>query len=156
MPKRLLRKRLLPILLLSLGAADVPPIATGRWDVVSTAVAMDIPGVPGFVLRMMKGRSKTEYKCVTADQAMTGVAALLAPDPKARCRVDSLHIADGRYAQVLACPQREGAPLRIERAGTYDANGFTGRLQLAGATPKGAMSITLDQKATHPAGACKR
>ena len=149
-------KRLLPLLLLLVAAADVPPIATGRWDIVSTAVAMDIPGVPGFMIRMMKGRAKTEYKCIAADQAMTGVAALLAPDPKAQCRVDSLHIADGRYTQTLACPQKQGAPFRIDRAGTYDANGFTGRLQLAGATPKGAMSITLDQKATHAAGACRR
>ena len=149
-------KRLLPVLALTIGAADAPPIAIGRWDVISTAVALDIPGVPGFMMRMMKGRSKTEYKCVAPDQAVLGVATLLAPDPKANCRVEGLQIVDGHYAQMLACPQKQGAPFRIGRTGTYDANGFAGRLQLTGSTPKGPMSITLDQKAVHVAGACKR
>ena len=148
--------KLAPVLLLLGAAADVRPIAVGRWDVTSTAVALDIPGVPAFLVRMMKGRAKTEYKCVAVDQAETGVAALLAPDPKAHCQVESLQAAAGRYAQTLSCPQKQGAPFRIDRTGTYDATGFTGRLHLAGQTPKGPMSITLDQKATHVAGACKR
>ncbi len=149
-------KRLMPMLLLLSGATDVQPIAAGRWDVTSTAVAFDIPGVPGFMLRMLKGRSKAEYKCVAPDQAAAGVAVLLAPDPKAHCRVDSLELSGGRYTQVLSCPQKQGAPFRINRTGTYDASGFSGRAQVAGTTPKGAMSITLDQKAAHVPGACKR
>ena len=136
-------------------AAAAQSIAPGSWNVTSTAVDLDIPGAPGFLLRMMKGRSKTERKCVAPEQARTGVAALLAPDPKAQCRVDSVRIEGGRYTQSLSCPQKKGAPLKISRSGTYDAAGFSGRLQLAGSTPKGAMRITLDQRAVHSAKPCK-
>lgn len=149
-------QRLAPALLLMTAAADVPPIAPGNWAVTSTATAIDVPGVPAFMLRMMKGRSKTEYKCIAPDQSALGVAALLAPDPKANCRVDSLEIANGRYVQGIACPQKQGAPLKIERAGSYDASGFTGRLHLAGTTSRGAMSMTLEQHAARVPGACKR
>ena len=130
-------------------------IAPGKWDVTSTAVELNIPGAPGFLLRMMKGRSKTEHKCVAPEQAKGGIAALLTPDPKARCRVDSVRVEGGQYAQVLSCPQKKGPPITISRSGSYDANGFTGHLQMAGSTPKGAMSIKLDQRAVHVTGTCR-
>uniref|UniRef100_UPI0035CC59C1 DUF3617 domain-containing protein n=1 Tax=uncultured Sphingomonas sp. TaxID=158754 RepID=UPI0035CC59C1 len=135
-------------------AAPGQSIAPGRWDVTSTAVDLEIPGAPGLLLRMMKGRSKVERKCVAPEQARFGVAALLVPDPKAQCRVDSVRIEGGRYAQVLSCPQKKGAPLNISRTGTYNSAGFAGRLQLVGATPKGAMRITLDQRAVRSAKPC--
>ena len=78
--------------------------------------------------------------------------ALLAPDPKARCRVDSQRVADGRYAQALTCPQKKGEPMRIVRAGTYNAAGFVGRATVAGTTPKGPLSIVLDQRAARVGG----
>jgi hypothetical protein len=130
-------------------------IPAGRWDVISTAVDLVIPGAPGFMLRMMKGRSKTEHKCLAPAAAQDGIAALLAPDPKAKCRVDSIQIGNGRYSQALSCPQKTGDPIRISRAGSYDAAGFTGRLKMAGQTPKGAMAITIDQTARHVAGTCR-
>lgn len=136
------------------GAAMAQPIQTGRWDVTSIATDLVIPGAPGFLLRMMKGKSRSERKCISPEIAATGVAALLAPDPKAQCHIDSQQIADGRYNQALTCPQRHGAPIAIARHGTYDASGFAGRLQMHGQTPKGPMSIILDQKATHVPGMC--
>jgi hypothetical protein len=45
--------------------------------------------------------------------------------------------------------------MQIVRSGTYDADGFTGRLKMAGQTPKGPMAITIDQSARHVAGACR-
>lgn len=135
-------------------SAAAQSIAPGRWDVTSTAVDLDIPGAPGFLLRMMKGRSKIEHKCVAVEQARFGVAALLVPDRKAQCRVDSASIEGGRYAQVLSCPQKKGAPLKISRAGSYDSTGFAGRLELVGVTPKGAMRVTLDQRAVRSAKPC--
>ena len=129
-------------------------IQTGRWDVTSTAVDLVIPGAPGFLVRMMKGKSKSERKCISSELATNGVAALLAPDPKAQCHIDAQQIAGGRYSQALTCPQKQGPPIRITRTGTYDASGFAGRLDMGGQTPKGAMRIILDQKATHGAGRC--
>ena len=129
-------------------------IQPGKWDVTSTAVDLVVPGAPAFLLRMMKGKSKTERKCLDQSAASTGVAALLVPDPKAQCRVESLQVGAGRYAQSLTCQQKSGPPIRIRRAGTYDASGFAGRLEMAGETPKGPMSMVLDQKATHSIGTC--
>ncbi|MBA2935211.1 DUF3617 family protein [Sphingomonas sp. CGMCC 1.13654] len=143
------------VLLLLPGAAGAQAVQSGPWDVTSTAVSLDIPGAPAFLLRMMKGKSKSERKCVSPVQAVDGVAALLAPDPKAQCHVDSQQIAGGLYHQALTCPQKQGPPIRITRSGTYDAAGFTGRLDMGGQTPKGAMSIVLDQKAVHAAGTCR-
>lgn len=144
----------LPFLMLP-GVLPAQSVAPGRWAVKSTAVELDIPGAPKFLLRMAKGRSKTEEKCLTPDQAKIGIAAVLAPDPKAQCRVDSLQVAGGRYAQMLSCPQKKGPPLKIAREGTYQAGGFSGQAQMQGVTPKGAMRIRLDQRATHVAGACR-
>ena len=99
--------------------------------------------------------SDTEKKRIWSSVASgISVAALLAPDPKAQCHIDSQQIADGRYSQTLTCPQKQGPPIKIRRAGSYDASGFAGRLDMSGQTPKGAMSMILDQKATHAAGAC--
>ena len=118
----------------------------GDWDITSTVVDLTVPGVPGFLLRMMKGKSKAKRKHLSSGQ---GIETLLTPDPKARCRIDSQRVADGRYAQSLSCPQKKGHWIRISRTGTYDATGFTGRATVAGLTPKGALNIVLDQRATH-------
>lgn len=126
------------------GAAVAQAVQPGRWDVTSTVVQLSVPGLPGFIQRMARGRSKAEHKMVAAGQ---GVETLLAPDPKAQCRVLSQQIVDGRYAQALVCPQKRGEPMRIARAGTYDGTGFVGRATVAGTTPKGSLNIVLDQRA---------
>ena len=123
------------------GAQAVQP---GSWDVTTKVVDLAVPGMPGFIARMVRGKSKAEHKKLAAGQE---VEALLAPDPKARCRIDDQHVAGGRYTQALSCPQKHGAPLTITRAGTYDATGFTGRATVTGTTPKGPLRITLEQHA---------
>jgi hypothetical protein len=125
-------------------AASAQALPPGAWDVTSTVVEFAMPGVPGFVARMIRGRSKSEHKRLATDQ---GVEALLAPDPKARCHIDSQHIGGGQYTQALTCPQKQGEPMHIARAGTYDAAGFAGRATVAGTTPKGPLHIVLDQRA---------
>lgn len=124
----------------------VPPnVEPGAWNVVSRVVDITVPGVPGFLVRMARGKSKAEHKRVAQGQ---GVDALLAPDPKARCRIESQSVVDGRYAQTLACPQKKGSPLQIVRSGSYDASGFAGQAIVTGTTPKGALRIILDQRAS--------
>lgn len=118
-------------------------------------MTLDIPGAPAFLLRMMKGKSKSERKCVSPKQSNEGVAALLVPDPKAQCHIESQQVANGHYQQTLTCPQKQVSPIRITRNGTYDASGFTGRLDMGGQTARGAMNIMLDQKAVHVAGTCR-
>ncbi len=125
-------------------AADLPTIAAGRWDITSTVAELSIPGVPGFIMRMMRGKSKAERKRVPAG---LGIDALLVPDPKAQCRVDGQHIADGHYVQALTCPQKRGKPVEIARTGTYDRTGFVGQAIVTGVTPKGPMRIVLNQRA---------
>ena len=144
---------LLPILT---AAADTPAIQPGGWDVKSTAVDLTVPGAPGFLLRMMRGKSKTEHKCLAPQAAAQGIAALLVPDPKARCTVESTKIADGRFAQVIGCPQKDGRVMRLVRSGTYDATGFTARATMSGQTPKGPLNIVLDQTARRAGPACRK
>lgn len=135
----------LALTLLSSGATAASQAFTpGRWDVTSTLVDASIPGAPGFLVRMMRGKSKAEQKRLVAGE---GMEALLAPDPKARCRIDSQQVVEGRYAQQLSCPQKKGEPMTITRIGTYDGNGFTGRATVNGVTPKGRLNIVLDQRA---------
>lgn len=139
-------KYLVPMLVLVPAAATAEgvPLRSGRWDVTSTVVEATLPGVPRFLVGMMKGKSKAEHKRLSAGQ---GLEALIAPDPKAKCRVDSQRVADGRYAQSLSCPQKSGEPLRVVRSGTYDATGFVGRATISGTAPKGAMTMVLNQRA---------
>ena len=136
-------------LVLLSGAAAAQAVPAGTWDVTSTVVDLSVPGVPGFLQRMARGKSKAEHKRLTAGE---GIEALLAPDPKARCRVVSQSVAGGRYAQSLSCPRKQGEPLSIDRTGTYDARGFAGRASVTGATPKGALRIVLDQRAVRVSG----
>ena len=129
-------------------AADLPTIAAERWDITSTVAELSIPGVPGFVMRMMRGKSKAERKSIATAQA---IDALLVPDPKAQCRVDGQHLADGHYVQALTCPQKRGNPVEIARVGTYDRTGFVGQAIVTGVTPKGPMKIVLNQRASRVA-----
>lgn len=139
-----MRKRLVALLPLA-AAAPVQPLEAARWDVTSKVVEFVAPGVPGFVARMIRGKSRAEHKRLSPGE---GVESLLLPDPKAHCRVDSQSVSDGRYAQTLTCPQKDGRPLRIDRSGTFNAGGFVGRATVSGMTPKGALRIVLDQRAT--------
>jgi hypothetical protein len=132
------------IILPSAGIASDQAFAPGSWDVTSTTVDMSVPGLPGFIARMMRGKSKTEHKRLSAGQ---GVEALIAPDPQAQCRVDVQHVVDGRYNQTLTCPQKNGEPVHVSRAGSYDRTGFVGQATITGATPKGSMRIVLNQRA---------
>ena len=136
------------LLILSPVAATAQAIPPGDWNVTSRIVDLTMPGVPGFVARMIRGKSTTEHKRLTAGQ---GTEALLAPSPKARCRIEQQRIADGRYAQTLSCPQKHGEPMHVERTGTYDASGFVGRATVTGTMRKRAVTIVLDQRAA-PAG----
>ncbi len=147
---------LVPLLILFPGPAAAQAIQPGNWDLKSTAVELVIPGTSGFLLRMMRGKSKTEHKCVAPDQARAGIAALLVPDPKAKCRVESSIVADGKIAQAMVCPQKEGGTFRAVRLGSYNAAGFTARMTMAGQTPKGASRIVLDQTAVRTGAACRK
>lgn len=135
---------LLPVLAMTPAAAMGRGLPVGKWDVTSKVVEFAVPGVPGFLASMIRGKSRAERKQLKAGE---GVEALLAPDPKARCRVDAQRIADGRYSQALTCPQTKGGSLQIARAGVYGTAGFAGRAIVSGMTPKGAMRIVLDQRA---------
>lgn len=130
-------------------AAQAQALQSGSWDVTSKVVDLTVPGLPGFFVHMIRGKSKAEHKRLSSGE---GIEMLLAPDPKAQCRIDSQRIADGRYLQALTCPQKHGEPLHIARAGTYTIAGFVGRASITGATPKGAMNITLDQRAARIGG----
>ena len=130
-------------------------IQPGQWTGKITVRELVAPGVPGFLLRMARGKSQTEKKCVAPAQAAAGPAILLAPDPKAKCTVASQRLENGRYEQVLSCPRKNGAPLRVERSGRYDANGLAGEVRMAGTSPKGAFRFVGDQVVTRTKATCK-
>lgn len=150
----MIRPALLLLVLLptALSAQSVSP---GNWDLKSTAVELVIPGTPGFMLKMMKGRSKTEHKCLLPDHARAGPGALFTPDPKAKCTVERSQIAGGHIDQVMMCPQKKGPPVRATRTGTYSATGVTARLTMAGETPKGPMRVIIDQTASRTEAKCR-
>jgi hypothetical protein len=136
-------------------ALALPPIVTtgplmppGAWDVRSKLVDLTIPGVPSFFVRMARGKTKVEHKQISAGQ---GIEALLAPDPKAQCRIESQTVTNRHYAQTLTCPQKKGGPMRIVRLGSYNATGFAGQAVVTGSTPNGTLRIVLDQQASHVA-----
>ena len=140
--------RLSLTLALSATLASAEPLPPGKWDVTSTVVDLSVPGIPGFIQRMVRGKSKAERKLVSPGQ---GIEALIAPDPKARCTVETQHVAASRYAQALSCPQKRGEPMRILRSGSYDMSGFQGEATVTGDTPKGPMRIVLKQRAARVA-----
>ena len=78
------------MLLPAVTVAAETPMPAGKWDIRFTNVEMSIPGMPAFIARLMRGRSKVEPKRLTTGQ---GIEALLAPDPKANCRVTFQQIA---------------------------------------------------------------
>ena len=146
----------LSALLLALvpAALSAQAIAPGEWTGRITVRELTAPGVPGFLLRMARGKSKSEKRCVPPPLAATGIAALLAPDPKAKCTVASQHVADGRYDQLMMCPQKQGAPLKVARVGTYSAAGLTGKVVMDGTSAKGAFHFAGDQVFTRTRATC--
>jgi len=107
------------------------------------------------MLRMMKGRSKVEHKCLLPDQARAGAGALFAPDPKSKCTVERSQIAGGHIDQVMMCPQKKGPPVRAVRTGSYTANSFAARLVMAGDMPKGPMRVVIDQAGSRTEAKCR-
>ena len=149
--------RIVILLAVALAApASAQAVQPGAWVVRSTAVDLTIPGAPGFILRMMKGKSKSENKCLLPAQAQAGVAALFAPKPEAKCTVERAIFANGRVEHLMSCPQKKGAPVHVARVGTYTATGFTARMTVTGQTPKGDMRIVADQVATRTGPVCRR
>ena len=132
------------VMLPTAGIAADQAFAPGSWDVTSTTVDMSVPGLPGFIARMMRGKSKTEHKRLSTGQ---GIEALIAPDPKARCHVEVQRVVDGKYNQALTCPRKRGEPVHVSRAGSYDRTGFVGQATITGMTSKGPMRIVLNQRA---------
>lgn len=128
----------------------------GNWDVKSTVVDLTVPGTPAFLLRMTLGKSKTEHVCLAADQAKTGVVAMLAPKPEARCSVEQAVVANGRIQHAMSCPQKKGPPVSIVRVGNYGAAGFNARMTMIGRTEKGQMRVVVDQVATRTGVSCRK
>lgn len=148
---------MLALLFLILAApSDAQSVQPGNWDIRSKAVDLTIPGTPGFLLRMARGKAWTEHKCLAPDQANVGIDALFVPKPEAKCRVAQSRIAGGRIEHPMFCPQKQGEPMRIERVGTYGANGFNARLTMTAVTPKGPMRIVADQVGTRTAATCRK
>jgi hypothetical protein len=146
--------RFSPLLLFLPCPLAAQAVTPGNWDVKSTAVDLTIPGTPGFMLRMMKGRSKTEHKCLLPEQARLGAAGLFVPDPKAKCSVERSQVSAGHIDQVMMCPQKKGEPMRVVRSGTYGSAVFTARMTMTGQTPKGPMRVVIDQAGTRTAAKC--
>lgn len=136
--------------------AAAQALQPGNWDLKSTAVDLDIPGAPGFMLRMMRGKSRTEHKCLPPEQSRAGVAALFVPKPEAKCTVERAAIADGRIEHVMMCPQKKGPAMKVVRVGSYTPAGFTARMTMTGQTEKGAMKIVADQVATRTGPTCRK
>jgi hypothetical protein len=146
----------LPLLLLLVPAGlSAQAIAPGEWTGRLTVREIVAPGVPGFLLRMARGKSRTERKCISPVLAATGPVALLAPDPKANCTVASQHLANGRYDQVLMCPQKKGPPLRIDRTGRYDVAGLVGQVAMNGNSDRGAFRFVGAQTVMRTGATCR-
>lgn len=135
--------------------ADAQAVQPGEWTGKIVVRELSVPGAPAFLLSMAKGKSRSERKCVSAALAAEGPSALLAPDPKANCTISRQQIGNGRYEQVLACPQKKGTPLTVVRRGTYDASGLTGNVVMTGQTPRGAMRFAGDQTVRRTKASCK-
>lgn len=148
----------IPILFLSLAIPanlSAQAIQPGEWTGKVTVRELVVPGAPGFLLSMAKGKSRTEKKCVPPALAAQGAVALLSPDPKAKCTVEQQRLNGGRYEQILSCPQKKAGPMKVTRQGSYDANGLTGNVVMTGPTAKGTMRFAGDQSVRRTKATCK-
>ena len=143
----LLAAAALPILL-----AAATPVPAGRYDVTFRVSDVGADGVPSFLLRMAKGRTRTERKCVPSGEG--GPAVLIAPDAKAKCRVDRQTIANGRFEQQFTCPQKDGRTTTAVRNGAFTPTGYTASLVITGTTPKGKLRLTGEQTARYAGARC--
>ncbi|TVV74760.1 DUF3617 domain-containing protein [Sphingomonas solaris] len=143
---------LLPVLPVPAAAQSLLP---GNWDVTSKSVELVVPGAPGFLLRMMRGKSKTEHKCLPVAEARNGVATLLAPKPEAKCTIERSVIAGGHIDHVMACPQKKGPPLHVSSVGSYATTTFNVRTTMTGQTDKGPLRIVADPAAVRTDTRCR-
>ncbi len=150
-----MRSILLATLLLIPAPLGAQAVAPGGWTAKTTVRELDVPGLPKFLVRRARGKSRSEAKCIAPAQASTGIAQLLTPAPKAKCTVERQQVANGRFEQVMLCPQKKGSPMRVERAGAYSAAGIVGTVTMSGQTPKGPMKALADQTITRTGATCK-
>jgi hypothetical protein len=98
--------------------------APGKWQHRTHLVKADIPGIPGWVIRLVASNT-ARTSCHGADELSARPEALLTASEDAVCRLRAFSMAGGKLVFDTFCTNRrfpEG--LLVSSRGTYTANSY--------------------------------
>ena len=81
-------------------------IEPGKWEMVTTPISMDMPGMPPALVARMRGRPITLSLCVTPDQARLGPRALAKASKN--CRYTRFDARGSRIDSQMVCTEPTG------------------------------------------------
>lgn len=144
-------------LLLALLASPAPgqSLQPGEWRWTGRVTSADIPGAPGFLLRMMTSRTQRGKLCLTPDQAANNPQALF-DKSKGQCRYTRFNLAGGKMEAQLACSGgRMGQATTIVTTGSYTATSYATSSVITGETRKGEPIRMTAEGAGARSGGCR-
>jgi hypothetical protein len=126
--------RLLAIAAAAPAIAQSSPIQPGQWQIAITVNAMEMPGAPAGIARMMVGRTTRVKHCITPADAARGPQELIKSDKS--CTFSRYSMAGGKLQSTMTC-KRGGNLVTTETTGSFDATSFTatGRSVTTGSMP---------------------
>ena len=112
-------------------AALAQAVQPGNWEMVSTIVSADMPGMPPGVVAGMKGRPTRFTYCITPDKAKLGPQSLM--NSNRNCRFTRFSVRGYHIDSQMICNQM-GGTMTATGSGSFTPTSFVsdGRAEMTG------------------------
>jgi len=126
-------------------AAQAEGVQPGQWEIAVTVDAVDMPGGPPMVAKMMTGRTVKVKHCITPEDAARGPQDMLKSAKS--CTFNRYEMKAGKMTSDMTC-QQGGVTTRTVSSGTFTPVGFTaqGRATVTGDMPMTMSSTSVGRR----------
>ena len=137
-------------MLLPGAALAAPGVTPGLWEIAVTINAVDMPGAPPAVAKMMVGKTINMKHCITPEDAARGPQDMLKSDKS--CTFTKYSMVGGKLNSEMTCT-RGGTTTTAVSSGSFTPTSFTanGRSTVSGQMPMTTNATTVG----HLVGPCK-
>lgn len=130
--------------------AQTVKMQPGLWEDVATTTAVEMPGAPPALVKMMIGKVMTIRHCLTDADAEQGPQAAMKKNPS--CAITYHMEASGRFSSTMICKEA-GGTMTMASSGTASPAAFTStsKITRTGSQPMTITSTTIGRRVA----ACK-
>ncbi len=120
----------------------------GRYESTTELISMDIPGLPGNMMGMMKGMfEQTVTICLTPEEVEQGYKDALRKTQDGDCQYERFSATGGKMDAVLVCDTENGTmTMTMSGTGTSTTSDVTMKMSGNMGTGPGSMSMRVKQR----------